>query len=357
MEETALIEVEKLDIVKLFSQQGMEEALSRIEARAKEFVPVLDTEADRKEIASMAYKVARSKTLIDDIGKETQAEWKKKVDEINKYRKVARDRLDVLKIEVRQPLTEWEAEEKKRRQEKIAAEEKRVQIIRENIEGIKKEAIFDPGTPADKLQKRLQELQSIHIAEDRYQEFTAEARACQTESSNILANALDKAIAWEAEQHKAKEEAARLEKIRKEQEEEAARFKAIADEQAAKQKAIDDEKAKFLADLKAEQERKDREEFERKAKEDAKIAAEKAEKERVEREEADRKAKAKAEAEEAARQEALRPDKEKLSIWANSLLDIVSPELSNEKSRKLASRTLSAIYQVARDLLKDLEGL
>ncbi len=78
----------------------------------------MTTTKGRDAIASMAHKVARSKTYIDNAGKDLVAELKALPKQIDESRRVVRERLDALKDEVRRPLTEWEAE-----QERIKAEE------------------------------------------------------------------------------------------------------------------------------------------------------------------------------------------------------------------------------------------
>ena len=113
-EETALVEIQRLDVAVIFTEVGMTTLLSEIDKKARGFTPDLSTDSGRKEIASMAYKVARSKTLIDDVGKKSMEELKQKIDDRNKYRKQARDYLDNLKDEVRKPLTEWETEQDRR---------------------------------------------------------------------------------------------------------------------------------------------------------------------------------------------------------------------------------------------------
>jgi flagellar motility protein MotE (MotC chaperone) len=73
----------------------------------------------------MAHKVARSKTYIDNAGKDLVAELKALPKQIDESRRVVRERLDALKDEVRRPLTEWEAE-----QERIAAEKPEEERLR-----------------------------------------------------------------------------------------------------------------------------------------------------------------------------------------------------------------------------------
>ncbi|MFY0862602.1 hypothetical protein ACA369_25480, partial [Enterobacter kobei] len=85
---------------------------------ARSLVPDVSTRKGRDAIASMAHKVARSKTYIDNAGKDLVAELKALPKQIDESRRIVRERLDALKDEVRRPLTEWEAE-----QERIKAEE------------------------------------------------------------------------------------------------------------------------------------------------------------------------------------------------------------------------------------------
>jgi transcription termination factor Rho len=84
-EESALIPASKLDVAIIFSDEGLEEILTEIERQVKAHVPDVTTDHGRKDIASLAYKVARSKTVVDDFGKSVISDWKKKTDNINGY--------------------------------------------------------------------------------------------------------------------------------------------------------------------------------------------------------------------------------------------------------------------------------
>ena len=66
MTETGLIVVENINPVKLFTDGGLDEILKGIRAKLDEFVPDVSTDEGRKEIASMAHKVSRSKTLLEN---------------------------------------------------------------------------------------------------------------------------------------------------------------------------------------------------------------------------------------------------------------------------------------------------
>lgn len=114
-----LVVIEKNNAMAVFTNNDqLDPLIEAIEKEARSLVPDVTTKKGRDAIASMAHKVARSKTYIDNAGKDLVAELKALPKQIDESRRVVRERLDALKDEVRLPLTEWEAE-----QERIKAEE------------------------------------------------------------------------------------------------------------------------------------------------------------------------------------------------------------------------------------------
>lgn len=120
----ALIPLESVNAVEVFTGGGLDDLLARIRAEAVTLVPNVKTLAGRKEIASIAYKVSRSKTAIDEAGKALVADLKKQTGDIDSARKKARDTLDALRDEVRKPLTDWEEEQARIERERAEAEER-----------------------------------------------------------------------------------------------------------------------------------------------------------------------------------------------------------------------------------------
>jgi colicin import membrane protein len=118
-EGTELLPLENVNAVELFTGKNLDALLAQIRAETATVVPDLTTASGRKEIASTAYKVARSKTAIDEAGKELVAGWKSQAAVVDASRKKARDYLDALKDEIRAPLDEWEAVEARKEQELI----------------------------------------------------------------------------------------------------------------------------------------------------------------------------------------------------------------------------------------------
>jgi hypothetical protein len=105
---TELENIEKMSPVKLFKPKAIGILLKAIEVEVNAFVPDVETPDGRKQITSLAYKVARSKTAIDNLGKDFVAAKKAETAEIDAVRKTSREFLDDLKATVRQPLTDWE---------------------------------------------------------------------------------------------------------------------------------------------------------------------------------------------------------------------------------------------------------
>lgn len=116
--------IENLKPIELYAPGNIDNVILKISEEAKSFIPDTSTAAGRKEIASLAHKIARSKTFLDDCGKQLGEEAKKTLDTINIERKKIRENLDSLKEEIRKPLTDWEvAEEKRKNDHRIHLEE------------------------------------------------------------------------------------------------------------------------------------------------------------------------------------------------------------------------------------------
>lgn len=112
---TALALPEPVALAALFQTPDKIAALiASVEAEARAHVPDLTTKKGRDAIASLAHKVARSKTALDSAGKDLNADLRAKISVVDEERRKIRDRLDALKSEVRKPLDEWEAAEQAR---------------------------------------------------------------------------------------------------------------------------------------------------------------------------------------------------------------------------------------------------
>lgn len=115
--QTALITLEDIDAPMLFGEGKLDIVLEYIREQVGDVVSDVSTAKGRTEIKSNAYKIARSKTILDDAGKAYAAELKAKVKGIDGNRRTLRESLDQMRDEIRKPVDDWEAKEKERTDE------------------------------------------------------------------------------------------------------------------------------------------------------------------------------------------------------------------------------------------------
>lgn len=240
----------------------MDAILTRIETDALSIAPDLSTATSRKEIASLAFKVARSKTVLDEIGKTITEDARKQIDAVNAKRRDVRERLDTLKTAVRKPLDDWEAAEAAR----VADLEDRLKDFSEDLPGV--------DASSDDIARTIDEIEAIPV-DDTWQEFKDRAHAAKTGTLSVLRDLLEKAEVREAERAELErlraEAAAREEEDRRRQAEE--RRKA-EEARIEREKAEAAERAAKAAEERAAREKAEAEERHKRELEEAKQAAE-----------------------------------------------------------------------------------
>ena len=244
----------------LFGTGRVNEILAQIGTAARAIVTDISTAKGRKECASLAARVARSKTYLDGLGKEYVAEIKARAGLIDAERRQIRDTLDALRDEVRAPLTAWEQAEADRQERHV----KRIRMIQAQGQA-------DEALPAAVLRARITDLQNT-LVDASLEEYQAEAQTAKDASLYRLNALLTAAEAREAE-------AARLAEVIEAQAKvaRAERERQIAETAAARAKAEAEAEAKRLAMAKAAEEHAERQRLERE------IAQAKAEAERAQR--------------------------------------------------------------------------
>ncbi|TNC53252.1 hypothetical protein FHC47_24605 [Klebsiella quasipneumoniae] len=272
-----LVVIEKKNAMAVFTNNDqLDPLIEAIEKEARSLVPDVTTKKGRDAIASMAHKVARSKTYIDNAGKDLVAELKALPKQIDESRRVVRERLDALKDEVRRPLTEWEEE-----QERIKAEEAMNAL---HAEALAMNEEFDRQLAA-KFEADHEMALLMNDAFDREQaEKKAEAERQRIAHEEEIKRLAAAAAAREVEQRaqREREEAAHREAVLKAQAEQAER-----DRIAAEQKAEADKQAAIEAERRKAQEEADRIRREAEQREQARLAEEKRKADEQARREAD----------------------------------------------------------------------
>lgn len=110
----ALLGERALVATEVFKPGGVRVLLDQIKAEIAQVEIDISTPEGRKACASLAYKVARSKTALDAMGKTLTDQWRKQAETVHAERRLIEKELDALANEVRAPLTEWENIEKAR---------------------------------------------------------------------------------------------------------------------------------------------------------------------------------------------------------------------------------------------------
>lgn len=246
------------------SDEYISNLIADIRQKALSVVGDVNTVKGRGVYISMASTVRRTKTAIDEAGKNLVAEMKKRPALVDASRKKVRDALDELAVEIRRPATEWEAE-----QERIKAEEAarvKAENDRKRFESDHEIALLMNDAFDREAKEKAEEAERQRIAHEEELKRQAEEKA-KREAAEAAQREIDAAAAREREALLAKERAER-ERIEAEQ-------KAEADKKAAAEQAERDKQAAIEAERRKAQEETDRIKREAEAKEAARLAEEK----------------------------------------------------------------------------------
>ena len=293
-----LVVVDDKKVMELFSSDGLEPIVLAVKEKVKDFVPDLTTDKGRKEIASLARKVAKTKVYLDERGKELVSEWKMKSKVVDKERSRVRIALDGIRDEVRKPLSDWEDAEKNRLKNLVE-----MVVAIEDLGKITDEWYQPLGLEA--LQVKLDKLQGI-VVDESYTEYEGRAKTGQAQGLEVLTKAIERATTLQAEKEEleklkrekalrdqkdfeerlkrqaaeeAKIEAERLaerEKAKVERDKKELEFKIAEQKRLAEESKLQAELAKAQVEIDKKAHEEALKQAEAKAKEDAKIAQEKA---------------------------------------------------------------------------------
>lgn len=185
---TEIVALNGMSPAELFaSPDKIDEILARITEEAKRLPGDLDLSVtrNRSAITSTAFKVVRSKTFLDDIGKTLVADLKAQTTAIDGERRRVRTALDALRDEIRQPLETWEKQEQARK----AGHETAIRTIRSFGQLLK--------PTAEAIQLDLDKAESIYKGRD-WEEYYPDAFEAFKELTKLCQAELDK-MALQAE--------------------------------------------------------------------------------------------------------------------------------------------------------------
>ena len=241
-------------IVEAYKVEGGAQSLfDRIAEQVRSVVPDLSTDKKRKEVASLAAKVSKTKVAFDNHGKTLKEQYTVITNKIDTDRKLFRDQCDALRDEIRKPLTDWENADK----ERIARHEGRIFGIKRLIELCENQnSMF--------IQDQILALDILII--DNFEEYEQEAKLAKFETLEKLRTILKAREIYEAEQEEI--EASRIAEQQRIQQERDAQIAREATEKAQREA---EEKARFEAE-RVQREKAESEQREAKLKHEAEQA-------------------------------------------------------------------------------------
>lgn len=256
-ESTSLIVIEKADAMQVFTNGGaLTDVVNKIIDLALSEIHDPDTAIGRAGIKALAYKIRRSKTYMDGVGKELVDGLKELPKTIDAHRKAAREALDTLYDDVRKPLTDWENEQARIKAEeaaKVRAEQEHKAAVQASITALTQTPLNFIGRSHADILSALEHIQDHQPGSDTFGERLEEAMTAWGEAVEKLTTMAETA---EAIEHQSRVD----------------RERRVAEEATAK--ARDDADRKVLdAKLQAEKSDRERQDAERRAKEAEEAAA------------------------------------------------------------------------------------
>lgn len=265
MSELTVIEIAPDMAPAIFVENGLDAFLEKIRAEVNE-VPDLSTAKGRARIASLSAQVSRSKTAVEKPGRDYLKRLKEQPKVVEAELRRFTNECDNLRDEVRRPLTEWEAEQQRLKEEeeaRIAAEVLAKQIESDHEIALLLNEKFDREREeqrllAEKAQRERDERLQREAAEQAKRDAEAKHQADLDAAARREAEARAAVERAEREAREAQERTARLaDEARKQAEREkqeaveAERLKAQQAEAArqAEIKRIADEEASRAADV------------------------------------------------------------------------------------------------------------
>lgn len=226
------------------TENGTKSLFEKIATEARSVIFDMSVKKERDALKSFAYNLARTKTTVDNYGKEMVAEIKKQSGVIDADRKFWRDNMDLLQEEIRKPLTDFENAEKDR----VAKHEGAIEAIKNfanNNSLITANSSMIEGAIATL---------NGQVIDSSFEEYEEQAKLAKLETLETLRNALSETQSLEAERAELERlRQADIERQQKERDEKIAREAADKARVEAEAKALADRKRAEQEKLEAEQ--------------------------------------------------------------------------------------------------------
>lgn len=284
-----LFDQQSINAIELFmSHEKLNKTLEGLREKVLSFVPDVSTATGRKNIASLRYKVAQSKTWMIGEGKKLTIEWRENTKKVNEECNFIESFCNDLADKAREPITLWEIAEATR----VKAEDEAAQYAADWDAALSENETFDLKAEVARFKAEQERIEAERLAReevDRQEaarkqaeidrlETEKKAEAERVEREKRIAQEAKEAAERAAEEARVKAEKDALAKLESER---IAAAERIAAERIEAQRKADEAELKRLADIKAAE---DKAEAEKQAIIRAQQEKDRKEAERVERE-------------------------------------------------------------------------
>lgn len=280
---TDLITIEQSKLPYLLSDPDeMEAVIVKIETAALAEVSDTSTKQGRANITSLAYKVSKTKGPLNKVADGLKEDAQATIKAVNAAKKIFDTRMDALRDTLKKPNIKWQDGEDAR--------------VAKMEAGIRMEFEFEPDTTSAGIVTQIDELKAVSVEKDVWSEFSGAAQVAKKQMLETLRDKLElvrvredadakaEANRKELEELRAKQAQADKERAEADAKAEEARqveYRRVEAEREAKAKSEQEARDKELADMRAEQAKKDAEAAEQKAEDDREAEALRAENARL----------------------------------------------------------------------------
>jgi hypothetical protein len=273
-----LVLAEERTAIQVYTSEGeLDSIIQEVRDFVHSFKHDLSTGVGRKRTASLGAKISTLKVRLDGMGKEVISEAKAKVKLVDASRKGMRDELDELKAVARKPLTEWEEEAERIKEEavkRLAAERLAAEIeAGHEMALLMNEKVDREAEEVAAEAERQRQAEADRVAQEQAER---EERMKKEAAENARIDAEKRAQAELDRVEQDKQDAFRREQEAKDRAEQAERDKVVA-EKWARDQAAEAERQRIAAEERTIRLQKEKIEAEAQAKENARIQAEQTE--------------------------------------------------------------------------------
>lgn len=189
----ALVRLESVNIGELLATgKGVEEILAEVRRQTVDIVPDLTTEKGRKQIRALAYRVSRTRALMDEKRLEHTKSLRDQLSKMNENGKTLLEGLATIRDDVRRPLTEWEElddlwseallEDARREAEAREAAERFAAEVQQRIDTWRGMPAVVVGMSVAEVEATLAQYEQMTINPDLFGDRVEEAAAVRAEA-------------------------------------------------------------------------------------------------------------------------------------------------------------------------------